>query len=57
MCTDRQQELQEGQIEIERRVMESLDRFFDVYERIVPRCFGDVLAAVVVVSVVAWVVV
>jgi hypothetical protein len=37
--------------------MESLDRFFDVYEQIVPRCFGDVLAGVAVVSLVAWIVV
>ncbi len=37
--------------------MESLDRFFDVWERVLPRNFGDVLAAFVVMSVVAWIVV
>jgi hypothetical protein len=38
-------------------VMENIDRFFDVYERVVPRCFGDVLAAVAVLSLLAWVVI
>jgi hypothetical protein len=37
--------------------MENIDRFFDAYERVVPRCFGDVLAALVVVSLLAWIVV
>jgi hypothetical protein len=37
--------------------MESLDRFFDVWERMLPRSFGDVMAALVLVSVVAWIVV
>lgn len=35
--------------------MESLDRFFDVWERVLPRNFGDVLAAFVVMSFVAWI--
>lgn len=39
------------------RVMENIDRFFDVYERVLPRYFGDVLAAIVVVSLLAWVVI
>ena len=38
-------------------VMENLDRFFDVWERVLPRNFGDVLAAFVFVSFVAWIVV
>ena len=38
-------------------IMESLDRFFDVYEQIVPRCFGDVAVAVLAVGFVAWIVV
>jgi hypothetical protein len=37
--------------------METLDRFFDVYEQIVPRCFGDVAAAVFAVALLAWIVV
>jgi len=37
--------------------MESLDRFFDVWERLLPRNFGDVAAALVLVSFVAWIVV
>lgn len=36
-------------------VMESLDRFFDVYERLAPRNFGDVLAAVILASLVTWI--
>ena len=30
--------------------MESLDRFFDVWERALPRGFGDVLVALLLVS-------
>jgi hypothetical protein len=37
--------------------MENIDRFFDAYERVCPRCFGDVLAAVVVLSLVVWIVI
>ncbi len=37
--------------------MENLDRFFDVWERVLPRSFGDVIAALVLMSVVAWIVV
>jgi len=36
--------------------MENIDRFFDVYERVAPRCFGDVLAALVVFGFLAWVI-
>jgi|GEM_PF-6837457 len=36
--------------------MMRLDRFFDVYERVIPAWMGDALAAVVVVSVLAVVV-
>jgi hypothetical protein len=37
--------------------MENIDRFFDAYERIVPRCFGDVLAGMIVVGLLAWIVI
>jgi hypothetical protein len=37
--------------------MESLDRFFDAWERVMPRSFGDVFAALVLVSFVTWIVV
>jgi hypothetical protein len=37
--------------------MENIDRFFDAYERVCPRCLGDVLAAVVVFGLIAWVVI
>lgn len=35
--------------------MENIDRFFDTYERIVPRCFGDLLVAVITIGIFAWV--
>jgi len=35
--------------------MESLDRFFDAYERFVPRHFGEVMAAVIAFTVVSWI--
>jgi hypothetical protein len=37
------------------RLMESLDRFFEVYERLMPPHFGDVMVAVVLVSLVGWI--
>ncbi len=35
--------------------MESLDRFFDAYDRMLPRHFGDVMVAVVLFSLVSWI--
>lgn len=37
--------------------MENIDRFFDAYERVLPRCFGDVLAGIVVLSLLVWIVI
>jgi hypothetical protein len=37
--------------------MESLDRFFEGWERVLPRGFGDVMAALILMSFVAWIVV
>jgi hypothetical protein len=35
--------------------MESLDRFFDAYDRVMPRNFCDILAALILVSLVIWI--
>jgi hypothetical protein len=35
--------------------MENLDRFFDVWERLLPVSFGDVAVAFVLLSFVAWI--
>ncbi len=35
--------------------MENLDRFFEGYERVTPRHFGEVMAALILVSLVAWI--
>ena len=43
------------ELEIWLNAMDSLDRVFDAYERLMPRHFGEVMVAVVFFSLVIWV--